>query len=116
MATRDTQDNRINVYKDALKDAQTNGRASRTWGSNYGQVLRNGGRPSDQPNDGPTIPANLQPDAWIDVYESTLGFGFKVVVEAEETGVFYLKTLISHEGGAFAESAWIESVPLTEVP
>ncbi len=100
MATRDTQDNRINVYKDALKDAQTNGRASRTWGSNYGQVLRNGGRPSDQPNDGPTIPANLQPDAWIDVYESTLGFG----------------TLISHEGGAFAESAWIESVPLTEVP
>ena len=112
MATRDTQDNRIDVYKDVLKDGQTTSRAFGTWGSNYGQVLRGGGRPSDQPNAGPEIPANLKNDSWINVYEAPNGFGFSFVVEADEAGTVYHKTLKSHEGGAFVESEWIEEVLL----
>ncbi len=110
MATRDVMDNRIDVYKDALKDAQTTSRAGGTWGANYGQVLRGGGRPSDQPNDGPTIPANLKNDARIDVYESPTGFGWSLTVEAVEAGTLYHKTLTSHEDGPLVESAWVEFI------
>ena len=108
MATRDTLDNLLDVWKDAYKDGQNSGRASGTWGSNYGQVLRGNGRPSDQTEDGVLLPANLKDDGWIDVYEAPNGFGFRATFEADEAGTLYTKSLTSHEGGAFVISEWTE--------
>ena len=110
MADRDTLDNRIDVWKDAYKDGQNEGRAASTWGSNYGQVLRGNGRPSDQAEDGVLLPANLRDEGWINVYEAPNGFGFEAVFEADEAGTVYHKTLKSHEGGAFVVSEWIQVV------
>ena len=106
MASRDVLDNRLDVFKDAAKDGQDTGRGLGTWGPNYGQVLRGNGRPSDQPNDGPQMPANLRNDAWIDVYDAPNGFGWALTAEADEAGTLYRKTIFSHEGGPLVESNW----------
>jgi len=110
MASRDVLDERIDVWKDAYKDGQNEGRAARTWGDGFGQVLRGNGRPSDQAEDGVLLPANLKNDGWINVYEAPNGFGFEAYFEAEEAGTVYHKFLTSHEGGAFVESEWIQEV------
>ena len=115
MASRDVLDNRIDVFKDAAKDGQDNGRGNGTWGPGYGQVLRANGRPSDQAEDGPQLPANLKNDAWIDVYQSTAGFGWMMNVEADEAGIIYRKVLTSHEGGPIVETAWVE-IPAEVLP
>jgi hypothetical protein len=113
MATRAVLDNQINAaFRSLMLSDQSNGLAARTWGDNYGQVLRDGGRPSDQPNDGPTIPAPLKHDAWVNVYTAPNGRGFEIVVEADEGGTLYQKTLRSHEGGDFVESDWEEITPI----
>jgi hypothetical protein len=111
MASRDTLDNRLDAYKDQAKTEQNDGRGNKTWGYSFGQVLRENGRPSDQPEDGPQLPALLKSDAWIDVYESPAGFGWMLVAEADEAGTLYRKSLTSHEGGEFVESAWEVFVP-----
>ena len=111
MATRNVQDNKLNAaFRSGMLGDQTADRASRKHGKNYGQVLRGGLRPSDQPNDGPALPANLKNDAWIDVYEAPNGFGWTLTVEAVEAGITYHKTLTSHEDGPLVESAWVEFI------
>jgi hypothetical protein len=112
MASRDTLDNQIDVFKDQAKEGQETGRGLGTWGLNYGQVLRGNGRPSDQPEDGPQLPAQLKDDAWISVYESPQGFGWFLTAEADESGTLYHKTVTSHEGSDPVVSGWAEFVPV----
>jgi len=115
MATRAVLDNRINAAKNGHMLEQSSGRATGTWGNGYGQVLRGNGRPSDQAEDGPQLPANLKNDAWIDVYQSTAGFGWMMNVEADEAGVIYRRVITSHEGGPLVETAWVE-IPAEVLP
>ena len=105
MATRDVIEGRLDVFWDHLKDGQDEGRALGRWGRNYGQVLRGNGRPSDQPANGPQLPANLKDDAWIDVYEAPNGFGFSITGEADDGGT---KTYTCHENGDVVKGPWID--------
>ncbi len=107
MATRDVLDNRIDVWKDVHKDEQTLGRASGTWGSNYGQMLRGNVRPSDQPEDAPLLPPQLKDEGWVDVKEAPNGFSWQATFEATEDVDVYRRTLGSHEDGPLTETPWV---------
>jgi len=97
---------------------QTTERGNGKWGSNYGQVLKGGGRPSDQAEDGPALPANPQvaADARIDVYQAPNGFGWTAYFEAEEAGAIrWFRTVTVHENGPLVETDWAlvpEEVPV----
>ena len=106
MASRDVLDNRIDVWKDQYKDNQGVWRANQSTTGNYGQVLRGNIRPSDQPADGPLLPATLRNDGWIDVYEAPNGFGWRATFEADE-GTLYRRTLGVHEDGPIVETSWV---------
>jgi len=107
MATRDVLDNRIDVWKDQYKDNQGVWRSAQSTTGNYGQVLRGNVRPSDQPADGPLLPATLRNEGWIDVYEAPNGFGWRATFEADE-GTLYRRTASVHEDGPIVETAWAE--------
>ena len=114
MPTRDVMDNRIGVWKDQYKDNQGVWRANQSTTGNYGQVLRGNVRPSDQPADGPLLPATLRNEGWIDVYEAPsnaptgAGFGWIATFEADEAGTLYRRTASVHEDGPIVETAWAE--------
>jgi len=99
----------INGRKNQHKLDQTawRGRGKR---NNYGQVLKGGGRPSDQPVDGPSLPLNplVAADARIDVYEAPNGYGWVATFEAEEAAVRYSRTVASHEDRALVETGWVK--------
>ena len=106
MASRDVLDNRIDVWKDQYKDNQKSWRTSSSTTGNYGQVLRGNVRPSDQPADGPLLPATLRNEGWIDVYEAPNGFGWRATFEADE-GTLYRRSLSVHEDGPIVETDWV---------
>lgn len=107
MASRDVLDNRIDPWKDQYKDQQQGWRATSSTTGNFGQVLRGGGRPSDQPVDGPTLGAQLINDGWIDVYEAPNGFGWRATFEANEAGTLYRRSVSQHESEPLVETAWV---------
>jgi hypothetical protein len=113
MASRDVLDTLVDVYKDQAKDGQNQGRGNGTWGANFGQTLINNGRPSDQPNDGPQLPALLSSDAWIDVYESPQGFGWQVGAIAVEGPDSWIKYWVAFEDGDLVPGTW---EPFSEDP
>jgi hypothetical protein len=104
-------DARIDAWEQSALADQTDGRQNGTWGLNYGQVLILNGRPSDQPNDGPQFPTNLEVYSVMNVYEAPNGFGWFSQHEADEAGQLYLKTVLSHEDGPLQKSDWVEYDP-----
>jgi hypothetical protein len=102
MASRDTIDNRLDIWKDALKDAVENDRQP-------------SGKYTYRARGSAVIPAQLRDDVEVFEYGDAPGqHGFEARAWAEESGTTYLKTLTSHEGAGFIESTWLEIIPPPE--
>ncbi len=110
MATRDVMDERIDVWKDHYKDLQREWRRDQSTTGNYGQVIRGNVRPSDQPEDGPQLPANLKDEGRVDVKETPDGFGWWATFDAQDDGVDYERTVGSFEDGPLVETPWTEAL------
>jgi hypothetical protein len=108
--TKLATDGVIAGWKTSHRLEQTAWRRPGRVGNNYGQVLRGGGRPSDQPLDGPGLPLNpeVKADARIDVYESPDGFGWLAIFEAVENpgAVRWFRTVGSFMDEPLVESVW----------
>ena len=108
MPSRDVMDNRIDAYENILQADQESGRG--TWGSAhpaFGQTLVGNGKPSDQTNPGPVLPALMQDFARIDVWEGPGGIGWTLVTEAEEAGEYFVKRSdYDDDRGTILQSNW----------
>lgn len=106
---KNATDGVINGWKNSRKLGQTSWRGKGVR-NNYGQVLKGGGKPSDQPEDGPELPNNpaVAEDAKIDVYEAPNGYGWVATFEAVENpgAVRWFRTVAVHEDGPLVESDW----------
>lgn len=112
--SRNATDGLINGWKHSHKVAQASWRGSGSR-QNFGQVLRGGVKPSDQPVDAPALPNNPNADAWIDVYEAPNGYGWVATFIATDAGKDWWRTVSVHEDGPLVETAW-ELVPEVTFP
>lgn len=102
---KNATDGQINGWKHSHKGAQALWRQTHRVNC---QVLRGGGKPSDQTETIPNaLPANPNVDARIDVYEGPTGKGWVATFFAEENdNSKWFRTVSSHEDGALVETDW----------
>jgi hypothetical protein len=109
--SRAATDGVINGWKNSHKTNETAWRSAHN-NRNYGQILPNGVRPSDQADDGPAMPNNPNTDCWCDVYQAPNGFGWTAWFRATDTGKNWIRSVASHEDGPLVETAWVEEVAI----